>query len=77
MIRLIDITGHQVNPNIITILKKRDDRVEKSGRKKGIGLTMLITTLLRSIPFYIVTEHYHPNTQCRIGLISELIPLVH
>ena len=22
---------------------------------------------------YIVTEHYHPNTQCRIGLISEVI----
>ena len=29
--------------------------------------------LLRSILFYIVTEHYHPNTQCRIGLISEVI----
>ena len=22
---------------------------------------------------YNVTEHYHPNTQCRIGLISEVI----
>ena len=44
----------------------------------GTGLTMLITIcssllLLRSIQFYIVTEHYHPNTQCRIGLISEVI----
>ena len=29
--------------------------------------------LLRSILFYIVTELYHHNIQCRIGLISEVI----
>ena len=34
-----------------------------------IGLTIPV----RSILFYIVTEHYHPNIQCRIGLISEVI----
>ena len=28
---------------------------------------------MRSILFYIVTYHYCPNTQCRIGLISEVI----
>ena len=37
------------------------------------GGTTRLTFVLRSILFYIVTEHYHPNTQCRIGLISEVI----
>ena len=35
---------------------------------------MLITITSEINPIlYIVSEHYHPNTQCRIGLISEVI----
>ena len=58
------------------------NRIAKNWQTKGIGLTMLITTciclslLLRSILFYIVTKHYHPSTQCRIGLISKVIGIV-
>ena len=38
-------------------------------------ITIICLSLLlpRSILFYIVTEHYYPNTQCRIGLISNVI----
>ena len=32
-----------------------------------------ITSEINPILFYNVTEQYHPNTQCRIGLISEVI----
>ena len=57
-----------------------EDRiVKKSDWNKDIGLMMLITIIClslllpRSILFYIVTEHYYPNAQCRIGLISNVI----
>ena len=28
----------------------------------------MLIIMVRSILFYMVTEHYQPNTQCRIGL---------
>ena len=72
------VNGKQNNGNKCknVLEKKNEDRVAKKWLKQGyVGLTMLIMPIfnLRSILFYIVTEHNHPNIQCKIGLISEVM----
>ena len=61
----------------ITFWKKWEDRIAKNVTETRAYVWQCWSLLLlRSILFYIVTYStvgYHPSTQCRIGLITEVI----
>ena len=71
------VNGKKNNGNKCkNVLEKNEDKVAKKWLKQGhVGLTMLIMPIinLRSMLFYIATEHNHPNIQCGLGLISEVM----